>query len=247
MKPDEVIYEMDGDKWCAHLKDFTNIQECPAGFGDTKAEAYRNLKVAVAAKETSEMSEKKAKVTRKEEPTMEQKVERSVMECVGFVGNKFSGLPIQVAFGALGDISLRLLGQIEDFTRTPHGQLMKSFAVMLNDIADTEINRRKEMEDQAKAIVEAAGVSEEPIHTSGLSMAVDGEETPTMVDMHGPQLTIDPNGDDPEKWISVESKGLELVEDEPTVGDVDSMESVLVKDEVKKPARKAKKATTPAE
>jgi hypothetical protein len=29
-------------------------------------------------------------------------------------------------------------------------------------------------------------------------------------------LTLDPNGDDPEKWIEVESKvGLKLVEDEP--------------------------------
>lgn len=35
---------MDGDKWCATRKDFTNLQESPAGFGDTQEEAINNLK-----------------------------------------------------------------------------------------------------------------------------------------------------------------------------------------------------------
>lgn len=35
---------MDGDKWCAvYGPTFTNIQECPAGFGDTETEALAAL------------------------------------------------------------------------------------------------------------------------------------------------------------------------------------------------------------
>jgi predicted RNase H-like HicB family nuclease len=217
-QPDEVVYDKDGDKWRAHLKDFTNLQESPAGFGDTKAEAYRNLKVAVATKEESEMSEKKAKKVRKEQPTMEQRAERLVMESVAVIGQKFSGLPLPVAFGALGDISLRLLAQIEDFTRTPHGQLMKAFAKMLDDIANTEIAKRQEMEAQAKAIVDAAGVSKKTVCVPCCAVVDEGVSGTSglLGDVDGPKLTIDPNGDDPEKWIEVESKvGLKLVEDEP--------------------------------
>ena len=33
----------DGKSWCAHLKDFVNLQESPAGFGDTKLEALADL------------------------------------------------------------------------------------------------------------------------------------------------------------------------------------------------------------
>lgn len=32
-------WEMDGDKVCVHAPDFTNLQESPAGFGDTMFEA----------------------------------------------------------------------------------------------------------------------------------------------------------------------------------------------------------------
>lgn len=38
-----VIYEMDGDQWCAHYEDFLNLQESPAGFGHTQEEAKREL------------------------------------------------------------------------------------------------------------------------------------------------------------------------------------------------------------
>lgn len=34
--------EMDGNQWCAKRRDFTNLQECHAGFGDTKIEAAKN-------------------------------------------------------------------------------------------------------------------------------------------------------------------------------------------------------------
>lgn len=34
---------MDGDKFCAVKPDFVNLQESPAGFGDTKNEAIKNL------------------------------------------------------------------------------------------------------------------------------------------------------------------------------------------------------------
>lgn len=34
---------MDGDKWCAVFGDFENLQESPAGFGDTVESAVKNL------------------------------------------------------------------------------------------------------------------------------------------------------------------------------------------------------------
>ena len=34
----------DGNQWCAVYADFTNLQESPAGFGDTPEEARSNLK-----------------------------------------------------------------------------------------------------------------------------------------------------------------------------------------------------------
>lgn len=33
----------DGDKWCATFKDFVNLQESQAGFGDTALEAFADL------------------------------------------------------------------------------------------------------------------------------------------------------------------------------------------------------------
>jgi hypothetical protein len=39
----EVIFSQDGDKICATFKDFINLQESPAGFGDTEEEAKANL------------------------------------------------------------------------------------------------------------------------------------------------------------------------------------------------------------
>lgn len=37
------VLELDGDSWCAHRKDFKNIQESPVGFGDTKLLAMAEL------------------------------------------------------------------------------------------------------------------------------------------------------------------------------------------------------------
>lgn len=34
---------LDGNAWCANRKDFVNLQESPAGFGDTKLEAMAAL------------------------------------------------------------------------------------------------------------------------------------------------------------------------------------------------------------
>ena len=39
----EVVFSQDGNKVCATFKDFINLQESPAGFGDTEAEAKANL------------------------------------------------------------------------------------------------------------------------------------------------------------------------------------------------------------
>lgn len=37
------VFEKDGNQWCAHKKDFKNLQESPCGFGDTCLEASANL------------------------------------------------------------------------------------------------------------------------------------------------------------------------------------------------------------
>lgn len=34
-----LVLKLDGDVWCCHHLNFTNIQECPVGFGDTKIDA----------------------------------------------------------------------------------------------------------------------------------------------------------------------------------------------------------------
>jgi hypothetical protein len=39
----DIIFDMDGDKITCARKDFTNLQECPCGFGDTNREAYIDL------------------------------------------------------------------------------------------------------------------------------------------------------------------------------------------------------------
>jgi hypothetical protein len=38
-----IRLDMDGNKWCATGPGFTNLQEFPAGFGDTKLEAMAGL------------------------------------------------------------------------------------------------------------------------------------------------------------------------------------------------------------
>ena len=38
-----LCYFRDGEKWCCVFGDFINLQESPAGFGDTQAEAFNNL------------------------------------------------------------------------------------------------------------------------------------------------------------------------------------------------------------
>jgi hypothetical protein len=40
---DTVRTFMDGDSWCATYWDFYNLQDSPAGFGDTELEALNNL------------------------------------------------------------------------------------------------------------------------------------------------------------------------------------------------------------
>ena len=43
MPRNAVCFYMDGDKWCAVFGDFINLQESPAGFGDTFDEAFEEL------------------------------------------------------------------------------------------------------------------------------------------------------------------------------------------------------------
>lgn len=47
----KIIYKQDGDKICATFDDFVNLQESPAGFGDTEAEAKASLFQAIHAEE----------------------------------------------------------------------------------------------------------------------------------------------------------------------------------------------------
>lgn len=44
-----LTLQMDGNAWCATLPRFTNLQECPAGFGATKEEAVAALHAEIAA------------------------------------------------------------------------------------------------------------------------------------------------------------------------------------------------------
>lgn len=45
-----VVLVLDGNQWCAHRKDFINLQESPAGFGLTKLEAMAELCKALGYK-----------------------------------------------------------------------------------------------------------------------------------------------------------------------------------------------------
>ena len=38
-----LVLKMDGNSWCAHFSDFTNLQESQAGFGDDCLEALADL------------------------------------------------------------------------------------------------------------------------------------------------------------------------------------------------------------
>lgn len=38
-----MIFKLDGDKICCHRNDFTNLQECIAGFGDSEEEALQDF------------------------------------------------------------------------------------------------------------------------------------------------------------------------------------------------------------
>jgi len=39
----KVVYEMDGNLWCATLDSHINLQESPAGFGETQEDALEEL------------------------------------------------------------------------------------------------------------------------------------------------------------------------------------------------------------
>lgn len=42
-KCQDVIYELDGNQWCAHRIDFIDLQNSLAGFGDTQNDALKDL------------------------------------------------------------------------------------------------------------------------------------------------------------------------------------------------------------
>jgi len=42
-----MVITKDGNQWCAVGPDFINLQESPAGFGDTQKEAKINLMILV--------------------------------------------------------------------------------------------------------------------------------------------------------------------------------------------------------
>jgi hypothetical protein len=41
----DIVLEVDGNQICAHHENFTNLQECPAGFGNSPEEAVEALRV----------------------------------------------------------------------------------------------------------------------------------------------------------------------------------------------------------
>lgn len=43
----KVVYEMDGNQWCAHYENFINLQESPCGFGNTQEKARQELYSAI--------------------------------------------------------------------------------------------------------------------------------------------------------------------------------------------------------
>lgn len=50
---DGVVVKKDGSAWLAHRNDFINLQESPAGYGDTIAGAVASLKMVEAALESA--------------------------------------------------------------------------------------------------------------------------------------------------------------------------------------------------
>jgi hypothetical protein len=40
---EECLFSVDGNMWCCTLSDFTNLQEHPAGFGETQEDAFNAL------------------------------------------------------------------------------------------------------------------------------------------------------------------------------------------------------------
>lgn len=47
--PNDIRFVRDGNMWCAFMPDFENLQESEAGFGETQAEAERDLKARIVA------------------------------------------------------------------------------------------------------------------------------------------------------------------------------------------------------
>lgn len=47
--PCPIVIMLDGNAWCATGEGFINLQESPAGFGDSPAEAVRNLILELAS------------------------------------------------------------------------------------------------------------------------------------------------------------------------------------------------------
>jgi len=43
MNKEDITIKLDGNMWCAHRSDFTNLQESVAAFGDNPVEALINL------------------------------------------------------------------------------------------------------------------------------------------------------------------------------------------------------------
>jgi hypothetical protein len=53
----KLLLERDGSSWCCKFQDFVNLQESPAGFGDTCIEAIANLIVEAGGVPNLENSE----------------------------------------------------------------------------------------------------------------------------------------------------------------------------------------------
>jgi hypothetical protein len=41
----DIIIKKDGNEWCAHRSDFTNIQESMCGFGSTERKSLDKLRI----------------------------------------------------------------------------------------------------------------------------------------------------------------------------------------------------------
>jgi len=51
--PFTVKFFKDGNQWCAVFVNFTNLQECPAGFGNTCMEALDSLLLEIGDEEAT--------------------------------------------------------------------------------------------------------------------------------------------------------------------------------------------------